>query len=275
MTQAQSVSLEALLDEVAPGVVGAQAPLLVRELVALCVEAGDAMDHPSRDGAAARLAGIAAPDLLRVIELITARFHLSNIGEQLTIARINREREVASTQDRPRPESIMEAVSLARSQGVTRAALTEAIGSIEVGPTLTAHPTEARRRTVITKQLEIAAMTRRLREEQLSPLDREGLLRRVRASISLLLVSDDVRSRRLTVGDEVRNGLFFLSHSIWQTCPGWRRMSRRRFARRMEMMPRRRRARAVRAAQPSHRSKDLRCWRIALGSAATATAIPR
>lgn len=219
MTQAQSVSLEALLDEVAPGVVGAQAPLLVRELVALCVEAGDAMDHPSRDGAAARLAGIAAPDLLRVIELITARFHLSNIGEQLTIARINREREVASTQDRPRPESIMEAVSLARSQGVTRAALTEAIGSIEVGPTLTAHPTEARRRTVITKQLEIAAMTRRLREEQLSPLDREGLLRRVRASISLLLVSDDVRSRRLTVGDEVRNGLFFLSHSIWQTVP--------------------------------------------------------
>ena len=95
MTQAPSVSLEALLDEVAPGVVGAQAPAMVRELVAMCAEAGDAMDHPSRDAAAARIAGVSAPDLLRAIELITARFHLSNIGEQLTIARINREREVS------------------------------------------------------------------------------------------------------------------------------------------------------------------------------------
>ncbi len=219
MTQAPSVSLEALLDEVAPSVVGTQAPAMVRELVALCAEAGDAMEHPARDAAAARIAGVSAPDLLRAIELITARFHLSNIGEQLTIARINREREVASTPQRPRPESIMEAVVLARSQGVTRAALTEAIRSIEVGPTLTAHPTEARRRTVIIKQLEIAAMTRRLREEQLSPMQREALLRRIRASVSLLLMSDDVRARRLTVGDEVRNGLFFLTHSIWQTVP--------------------------------------------------------
>jgi indolepyruvate ferredoxin oxidoreductase len=69
MTQAPSVSLEALLDEVAPGVVGAQAPAMVRELVAMCAEAGDAMDHPSRDAAAARIAGVSAPDLLRAIEL--------------------------------------------------------------------------------------------------------------------------------------------------------------------------------------------------------------
>lgn len=198
---------------------GAQTPELARRLVDLCAQAGDAMDHASRDAACAMLATISAPDLLRVIELVTARFHLMNIGEQLTIARINRERELAATPSRPRAESIMEAVSVARTHGVDGAALGEVLRRVEVGPTLTAHPTEARRRTVIMKQLEIAALARRLREEPHSALEREALLRRVRANIALLLMSDDVRARRLTVEDEVRNGLFFLTHSIWQTVP--------------------------------------------------------
>ena len=97
-------------------------------------------------------------ELVRVLQFITARFHLMNMGEQISIAAINRERELKSTMAAPRAESILDAVSAARAAGISGADFARALEKVEVGPTLTAHPTEARRRTVITKQLEITAL---------------------------------------------------------------------------------------------------------------------
>lgn len=211
--------MEHVFDEVAAGIVPAVTVSLARELLANCTLAGDVADHAARDGAAARLGSVATPELVRVVELITARFHLMNMGEQLSIARINHERELASTWDAPRGESIAEAVFLAKKAGVSGAGFAAALRAVDVGPTLTAHPTEARRRTVITKQLQVAALARRLSENRLTPGEREILNERIRAAVSLLLLSDDVRARRLNVDDEARNGLFFLTNSIWKTVP--------------------------------------------------------
>lgn len=211
--------LERLLDEVASELVAPSILALVREVLARCVDAGDDSDHEARDEAARMLAGASVSDLLRVIEVITARFHLMNMGEQLSIARINHDRERTATHEAPRRESIAEAVALARAQSPDARSFAALLARVDVGPTLTAHPTEARRRTVITKQLDIANLARQLEGSGLAPSEREELLRRVRASVSLLLLSDDVRSRRLSVDDEARNGLFFLTHAIWETVP--------------------------------------------------------
>src|SRR5690625_5652599 len=37
--------------------------------------------------------------------------------------------------------------------------------------------------------------------------------------IALLLSTDEVRTERLTVGDEVENGLYYFTSSIWSTVP--------------------------------------------------------
>ena len=37
--------------------------------------------------------------------------------------------------------------------------------------------------------------------------------------VTLLLVTDEVRAKRLEVPDEVRNGLYFLTNSIWEAVP--------------------------------------------------------
>ncbi|MBP7550058.1 MAG: phosphoenolpyruvate carboxylase, partial [Gemmatimonadaceae bacterium] len=219
MSGSVSAYLERVFDEVAREVVGAPTLGIVRDLLALCTDAGDAIDHPSRDAAAARLSSIGVSDLLRVVELITARFHLMNMGEQLSIARINQERELVATPERPRRESIFEAVSMVKAAGVSVGEFAAALRTVDVGPTLTAHPTEARRRTVITRQLEVAGFARAVHERMLPPAERAALEHRIRAGVSLLLMSDDVRARRLTVADEARNGLFFLAGSIWQTVP--------------------------------------------------------
>lgn len=225
MSQGVSAYLENLLDEVAGEVVGPPAIALVRDLLSLCIQAGDTVNHAARDAAAARLATIPSDELLSVVEFVTARFHLLNTAEQLKIASVNRQRELAAGAPadektlRPRRESIAEAVAIAAGTGMDARGFARLLGSVDVGPTLTAHPTEARRRTVITKQLEIAAFTRRLQASGLTASEEADLQHRIRASVTLLLMSDDVRARRLTVDDEARNGLFFLTNSIWQTVP--------------------------------------------------------
>lgn len=219
MREGSCPALESILDEVAVDVVGPGVVALVRELLVLCTEAGDAVDHSARDAAAARLASIEPADLLRIVELVTARFHLMNLGEQLNIARVNREREFNATREAPRRESIAEVAAFARSAGISLPGFAEALHAVHVGPTLTAHPTEARRRTIIVKQLEIARLARQLQDQHLTASERDALEYRIRASISLLLMSEDVRARRLSVDDEARNGLFFLKNSIWHAVP--------------------------------------------------------
>jgi phosphoenolpyruvate carboxylase len=219
MTERISDYLESVLDNVTRDLMGEPALDLVREVRALCAESGDAIDHPSRDEAAHRLEALPTADLVRVIELVTARFHLKNLGEQLNIVRVNHERELAAAPDAPRPESIAEAVVMSRASGVSAEQFADALELVDVGPTLTAHPTEARRRTVIVKQLEIAASARRRHDPGRTQAERDAMDELVRDRVALLLMSDDVRARRLTVDDEVRNGLFFLTHSIWEAVP--------------------------------------------------------
>lgn len=211
--------LESVLDGVTQDLVSQPTLTLLREVRALCVEAGDAIDHLSRDDAAGRLSAIPTAELVRMIELVTARFHLMNLGEQLSIVRINHEREMAARPDAPRAESIAEAVVMSRAAGVSAEAFADVLDRVGVGPTLTAHPTEARRRTVITKLLEIGDCARQAHDFARTRDEREAMDGLVRDKVALLLVSDDVRARRLTVDDEVRNGLFFLTHSIWKAVP--------------------------------------------------------
>ncbi|MFT3684202.1 MAG: phosphoenolpyruvate carboxylase [Phycisphaerales bacterium] len=215
MSNITGAFLEQVFDQVADGQVLRTARGLERQ----CAEAGDADMHPARDAAAARIAATPTAELVRIVQLVTARFHLLNTAEQVSIAAINRRREMSATGNVPRPESIAEAVAAAAGSGVSKANFAAALCRVAVGPTLTAHPTEARRRTVITRQIDIAQTTRALSGETLTPFERRELEARIRADIALLLASDDVRARRLTVDDEARNGLFFLSTSIWQTVP--------------------------------------------------------
>jgi hypothetical protein len=119
MPHGLSTPLDVILDEVAAEVIGAPTLELVATLVGLCRDAGDAIDHARRDEAAARVAATPTEQLLRVVEFVTARFHLLNTGEQLGIARINREREMAATREAPRRESIAEAIAHARAAGLS------------------------------------------------------------------------------------------------------------------------------------------------------------
>lgn len=178
----------------------------------------DLCESEKLDDAASLIAGLPDETVARLVQAITIRFHLRNKAEQLAIARINRERGADPT--KLRPESIAETVeTLRREQGVGPDRLAEILAKVDVQPTLTAHPTEARRRTILGKQQRAAEALSRLADPLASAAEIAEAESDLCRCVTLLFTTDEVRLERLRVLEEVRNGLYFLAGSIWDTVP--------------------------------------------------------
>lgn len=171
------------------------------------------------DDAAASLKELDDREIGGVLAALTLRFHLINKAEQLTIARINRERERSADKDKPRVESIAEAIHRLKASGRSLDDVLELLTKLDIQPTLTAHPTEARRRTVLRKQQQIIEHINTLQQTNPTPNERGDAQAKLERMILVLMGTDDVRTERLKVLEEVRNGLYFLAGSIWDTVP--------------------------------------------------------
>ena len=83
---------------------------------------------------------------------------------------------------------------------------------------LTAHPTEAKRRTVLSKLQRISDLLRHLQDVDLLPRERMELLAGLQAEITALWLTDRARTTRPAVTDEVRTGLYFVDEVFWDSC---------------------------------------------------------
>lgn len=153
--------------------------------------------------------------LRQLARAFTLLFQLANIAEQKEIVRLNRERK-------NRRESITDAVKHLKSRGCTAEQLQEIIDKIEIGPTLTAHPTEAKRRAVLDKLQNVGVL---LADAEGSPsllanLDAHGHeMEEIGRILTVLWQTDEMRAHQLTVPEEVRNSLYFFERSILDVVP--------------------------------------------------------
>ncbi|MBY0113051.1 MAG: phosphoenolpyruvate carboxylase [Phycisphaerales bacterium] len=185
----------------------------------LCAAAGDAIDHPERDRASQAIAAMTQGQLGDVLRFVTTRFYLLNQNEQVSIIRVNRERAAKATPQSPRPESLPEAFAKIKSLGLDTAGVRALVQRLDVQPTLTAHPTESKRRSVLDNLVRIAEQLIKAEDDRLAARDRRECDQRLEGLTQLLLATDDVRMKRLEVIDEVKNGLFFLKSSVWGAVP--------------------------------------------------------
>ncbi|HEV7800958.1 MAG TPA: phosphoenolpyruvate carboxylase [Burkholderiales bacterium] len=156
----------------------------------------------------------------RLLRAYTMLFQLMNSAEQKEIVRVNREREMRAGRA-ARTESIAEAVQMLHGAGVSASGMQRLIDRLEVSPTLTAHPTEARRRSVLDK---LQAIARVLADRSLprdaprldGPLNAgESAEREMGAVLTALWQTDELRASQLTVSDEATNTLYFFERSIF------------------------------------------------------------
>jgi phosphoenolpyruvate carboxylase len=152
-----------------------------------------------------------------LVRAFTSYFHLVNMAEQTHRLRVLRRREMEQA-GVPRVESIAEAVAEARS-GLGADGMRALLERCTVEPVFTAHPTEARRRTVLEKLRRMATLVEALDDPRLPPSEVAALHDRVREEIAALWLTEEVRRHAPTVLDEVRNGLFYFEESLWEVVP--------------------------------------------------------
>ena len=198
-----------------------------------CKEAAENDDPAPRAAVSEAMADLSTSDLKALLHVYTTFFHLVNQAEQREIIRINRERARHSGPadwplgpgssngytPKPRPESIEAAIKTLHEDGVPLDEVGAILHQIDVQPTLTAHPTEARRQTVLHKQRDIAKQLTVLHSTEATPDERAEALDTLYAHIVFLLGTDEIRAARPTVRDEVQQGHYFLYSTIWDTVP--------------------------------------------------------
>jgi phosphoenolpyruvate carboxylase len=159
-------------------------------------------------------------DLLVVVTAFSRWFHLINLAEDQAQARsLTAARQAAHDAGQPLPDSFLAAAHHLAARGVTPATLPQTLAPLAIRLVLTAHPTEAKRRTVLTKLTRVASALRGLDQGHLSPGERADLMGYLREEVASLWLTDDTRLHPPTVLDEVRNGLYWLDAVLFDLTP--------------------------------------------------------
>ena len=145
-------------------------------------------------------------------------FDLVNLAEEHHRVSMLREQE-RGKYPAPIRESIGQAIQQLRQQGVTAGEMAGLLGNLDIELVLTAHPTEAKRRTVLSKLGRIADVLRTMARPDLLPREFEEGRKALLAEITALWLTERARTSRPTVTDEVRTNLFFIDRVFWDVLP--------------------------------------------------------
>ena len=117
-------------------------------------------------------------------------------------------------------ESIGDAIAALKQRGVTVDQMKSLLDSLSIELVLTAHPTESRRRTILSKIQRIAILLDRLNQSQPPrPHDQQEILDSLHAEITVFWLTSRARTSNPAVTDEVRTGLYFVDSVFWQALP--------------------------------------------------------
>jgi phosphoenolpyruvate carboxylase len=165
----------------------------------------------------ATLDSLGADQTLAIVRAYSYFSHLANIAEDQHHIRRNRAHAAAGSA--PRPGSLAYAFQRTREMGVEPGVLADFFASALVSPVLTAHPTEVRRKSTLTRELEIAELLDE--RERAAGGEAELALNeeRLRRAILILWRTNMLRQTRLTVIDEVANGLSYYDYTFFRELP--------------------------------------------------------
>jgi phosphoenolpyruvate carboxylase len=159
-----------------------------------------------RDGAVVAVdPALGAREQALVLRAFGLYFQLANLAEQHH--RLRRRREDAH-------DGRISRESLEGAFQQLGDAIDERAHGTEIRLVLTAHPTEATRRTVLLGHIRVSEQLRLLDDPRLSPVEQLEAQERIAEEVTLLWQTDEVRHDRLRISDEIRHGLWFFEHSL-------------------------------------------------------------
>ncbi|UGY91854.1 phosphoenolpyruvate carboxylase [Streptomyces gobiensis] len=161
------------------------------------VERVRALTRSDVEAAADLLSGTDLQTAARLVRAFSTYFHLANVTEQ-----VHRGREL-------RAHRAADGGSLARTADMLKDAdpehLRETAKHLGVRPVFTAHPTEAARRSVLTKLRKIAELL-----DRADDVEQPRTELRLAENIDLIWQTDELRVARPEPADEARNAVYYL-----------------------------------------------------------------
>ncbi len=103
--------------------------------------------------------------------------------------------------------------------GMTPEQLQTLLDNLHYMPVFTAHPTEAKRRTVMDQQRRIFVLSSELDRPGIGGTERAEVMQAIKTHILALWKTNEVRSVRPKVEDEVRQGLYYFHQSLFDAVP--------------------------------------------------------
>lgn len=156
--------------------------------------------------------------LVNTLEAWEIWFQLLNVAEENTAMRRRRQTEKVRGPDKV-PGTFSNLLSIAKQQGATADDVQALLDHAHIRPTLTAHPTEAKRVTVLEIHRRIYLLLFELEGTRWTPRERQHMLRLVRNEIDLLWLTGELRLEKPTVAQEVAWGLHFFEQSLYERIP--------------------------------------------------------
>src|SRR2546429_5439133 len=165
------------------------------------------------------VAGCDLHTTIDVIRAFTVYFHLVNTAEQQHRIRRRHAHEIISPST-PQYGSLAGLVAFFKNNKLDVATLQRLLNQLSIELVFTAHPTEATRRSLITKLRQLAALLEAHDcEDDMTPRRRATWQRELESTIGLLWRTDAVRHVRPQLMDEIKKGGYYLNEVLFDAVP--------------------------------------------------------
>ncbi|ANE45887.1 phosphoenolpyruvate carboxylase [Paenibacillus swuensis] len=162
--------------------------------------------------------GLDSENRHQVIRAFAIYFQLVNIAEQNH--RIRRKRDYERTSgENIQPGSIESVIVELKDSNISIEEVQELLEGISLELVMTAHPTEAMRRAVLAIHKRIADDVMLLDNPTITYREREQLREKLLNEVITLWQTDELRDRKPTVVDEVRNGMYYFDETLFNALP--------------------------------------------------------
>ncbi len=166
-----------------------------------------------------RPAGELSAELLaRTLQVQGIWFQLLSIAEQNAAMRRRRQIEAERGHEQLRG-TFAQVFAGAAGAKLPAAEVRALLEHLRVRPVITAHPTEAKRVTVLEKHRRIYRRLVDLESPRWTPRERQGLINGLRNEIELLWLTGELRLQKPTVPQEVFWGLHFFNETLFEAVP--------------------------------------------------------
>ena len=163
------------------------------------------------------LDALSPSETLVVVRAFSYFSQLSNIAEDLHHNRRHRAHLKSGTP--PKDGSLLLALERIEEKHISKEALQTFLNSALISPVLTAHPTEVQRKSILDCQLIISRLLSQRDRADMTPDDLEENEETLHRFVLILWQTRMLRTAKLTVRDEIKNGLEFYRYTFLSEIP--------------------------------------------------------